>query len=333
MAADDGADRSRATSAFDRLLAGEPAALARALSVLEDGGPAADALALRLRPHTGRAFVVGFTGPPGAGKSTLIGAYVAELRSAGERVAVLAVDPSSPLSGGAVLGDRLRMNSHVSDPGVFVRSVASGGHLGGLSLTIPLLLDAVDAAGWPIIVLETVGAGQSETEIVDFADVKVVLNAPGLGDDVQAMKAGVLEIADVLVVNKSDLPFADQTKQQMESMLQLRSANRPLPAVVATSAVRAEGISDLARAIGACTANDTAPELRLARRLRGHLSRSVEAEIHSLLGRFDDAYLDDLCARVRTGSMTMPDAIAAVLAACTRALPECARISPAPPSR
>jgi LAO/AO transport system kinase len=213
------------------------------------------------------------------------------------------------------------MNRHVSDPGVFIRSVASGGHLGGLSLTIPLLLDAVDAAGWPIIVLETVGAGQSETEIVDFADVKVVLNAPGLGDDVQAIKAGVLEIADVLVVNKSDLPFADQTKQQMESMLQLRSTDRPLPAVVGTSAVRAEGITELARAIRACTVNDATPEVRVARRLRGHLARSVEAEIHSLLGRLDDTYLDDVCARIREGSMTMPDAIEAVLAACICAEP------------
>ncbi len=180
---------SGAVTAFDRLLAGDPGAMARAISVLETGGAEADALAARLRPHAGRALVVGFTGAPGAGKSTLISAYISAMRAAGERVAVLAVDPSSPLSGGAVLGDRTRMGAHTSDRGVYIRSVASRGHLGGLSLAIASMLDAVDAAGWPTIILETVGAGQSETEIVEFADVKVVLNAPGMGDDVQAIKA------------------------------------------------------------------------------------------------------------------------------------------------
>ena len=189
-------------TAFERLLGGDVAALARAISLLEVGGQQSDALAARLRGHAGQARVIGFTGPPGAGKSTLISAYVAALRARAESVAILAVDPSSPLSGGAVLGDRTRMGEHSTDPGVFIRSVAARGHLGGLALSIPGILDAVDAAGWPTIILETVGAGQSETEIVEFADVKVVLNAPGLGDDVQAIKAGILEIADVLVVKQ-----------------------------------------------------------------------------------------------------------------------------------
>ncbi len=313
-------DRARASNrtAFERLLAGEPAALARALSVLERGGAEADGLAARLRPHTGHAVVVGFTGPPGAGKSTLIAAYVTALRAQGERVAVLAVDPSSPLTGGAVLGDRTRMGAHTRDGGVFIRSIASRGHLGGLSTSIPLLLDAVDAAGWTTIVLETVGTGQSETEIVDFADVKVVLSAPGLGDEVQAMKAGVLEIADVLVVNKSDLSLAEQTRQQLGDMLALRDPKRPVPAVVCTIATREEGIRDLVAAIRvrSTEADDVTPEIRSARRLRGLLTRSVESELHTRLSRIGEARIDQICARLRTGEVAMPEAAQELLAAC-----------------
>ncbi|MCP3934920.1 MAG: methylmalonyl Co-A mutase-associated GTPase MeaB [Actinomycetia bacterium] len=309
---------SPTASAFERLLGGDSAALARALSILERSDTRADALAARLRPHTGRALVVGFTGPPGAGKSTLIGAYIAALRADGEKVAVLAVDPSSPYSGGAVLGDRTRMGAHTLDPGVFIRSVASRGHLGGLSLSIPVLVDAVDAAGWPTIILETVGAGQSETEIIDFADIKVVLNAPGLGDDVQTMKAGVLEIADVLVVNKSDLPFAEQTRGQLEAMLERRDPSTPKPPIVCTSASNAEGITDLVGAIHARSAQlgSTTADIRIARRLRGLLTRSVEAELHARLSRIDDAHIDDVCSKIRAGTVTMHDATEDLLAAC-----------------
>ncbi len=231
-------------SPFDRLRAGDPAMVARALTVLEQGGSEADALRRRLHALVGSARVVGFTGPPGVGKSTLVNAYIRELRRRDRTVAVLAVDPSSPVTGGAILGDRTRMGEHIDDPGVFVRSVASRGHLGGLSLAVPSMLDALDVAGYDDIVLEAVGAGQSEVEISRFADTTVVLNAPGFGDDVQAIKAGILEVADVLVVNKSDLPHAEQTSRHLESMLQLRDTDRT-PPVLLVSATERRGIPEL----------------------------------------------------------------------------------------
>lgn len=305
-------------SAFGRLLAGSPAALARALSVLENGGDDADLLAARVRPYTGRALVVGFTGPPGAGKSTLISAYVTALRAAGERVAVLAVDPSSPLSGGALLGDRLRMGEHLRDPGVFIRSVASKCHLGGLALSVPALLDATDAAGWPTIVVETVGAGQSETEIVEFADVKIVLSAPGLGDDVQALKAGVLEIADILVINKCDLPFAAQLRRQVEGALRLRPSDRAAPPVVSTSASADLGIDDLVAEIDVLRGKVAAmaPDARLARRLRGAIIRSAEAEFRDRIARLGPEAIDTVCTQVSRGEASVRDVAGALVDAC-----------------
>ena len=189
---------------------------------MERGGAAADLIYRRICPRVGRATVIGFTGPPGAGKSTLIDAYIAALRTRGHSVAVAAVDPSSPISGGAVLGDRMRMRRHAEDSGVFIRSVASHGHLGGLSESIHRIVDAMDAAGRDFIIIETVGTGQSEVEVVEIADMCVVVNAPNMGDEVQAMKAGILEIADVLVVNKADLPLAQRTTKQLTNMLELR---------------------------------------------------------------------------------------------------------------
>jgi len=214
---------------IDRLAAGDPSTLARCITLMERGGAAADLIYRRICPRVGRATVIGFTGPPGAGKSTLIDAYIAALRTRGHSVAVAAVDPSSPISGGAVLGDRMRMRRHAEDPGVFIRSVASHGHLGGLSESIHRIVDAMDAAGRDFIIIETVGAGQSEVEVVEIADICVVVNAPNMGDEVQAMKAGMLEIADVLVVNKAELPFAQRTTKQLTNMLELRRQNRDVP--------------------------------------------------------------------------------------------------------
>jgi LAO/AO transport system kinase len=304
----------------ERLLEGDPRALGRALSVLEAGGRRADDLAGALRPHTGKAFVVGFSGPPGAGKSTLISAYVQELRARGEKVAVLAVDPSSPLSSGALLGDRVRMDLHVADEGVYVRSVASRGHLGGLALSIPFMLDAVDAAGWSTVILETVGVGQSETELVEFTDVKVVLSAPGLGDDVQALKAGLLEIADILVVNKSDLPFADATKNQLKSMLRLRSSERRIPDIVTTSAARHEGIDDLAQAIDRLRSSSVVAEdeRKAARRLYGHLIRSIHAEFASRLACIDQGWMDHLLVNIRDGKSSVDEVVDELLNDCLR---------------
>ncbi len=233
-----------------RLMAGEVAALARAISLVDGHGEIGRRLHQSVRKEAGNAEVVGITGPPGAGKSTLINALIAALREQGKRVAVVAVDPSSPITGGSVLGDRTRMGQHTDDPGVYIRSVSARGHLGGLSANILRIVDLIDVAGWDLIVLETVGAGQSETEIAEVADIKVVVNAPGLGDDVQAIKAGILEIADVLVVNKADSPLAQNTARQLKSMLQLRVEDAREVPVISTVATEGTGIPELLAAIG-----------------------------------------------------------------------------------
>ncbi|MCH6588758.1 MAG: methylmalonyl Co-A mutase-associated GTPase MeaB, partial [Proteobacteria bacterium] len=202
-----------------RLRSGEPLALARAITAVEnETGDAAEILRA-IQPHLGGARVHGFTGPPGVGKSTLVDAYITELRKRDLSVGVIAVDPSSPVSGGAILGDRVRMTSHGLDPEVFVRSIAARGHLGGLSATTAFVVDVMDAAGKDVIVIETVGTGQSEVEVAQIADTKVVICAPGAGDDVQAIKAGILEIGDLLVVNKADLPAAEVTAAYLRGML------------------------------------------------------------------------------------------------------------------
>jgi LAO/AO transport system kinase len=233
---------------IERLVAGDAGALARCITLAEDRELGAS-VRQRIRPLTGRAIVVGFTGPPGVGKSTLVDVYIARLRLAGQSVAVAAVDPSSPLSGGAVLGDRIRMHRHTSDPGVFIRSIASRGHLGGTSENICWTIDCMDAAGRDVVIVETVGAGQSEVDVAEIADTCVVVNAPGLGDDVQAIKAGILEIADVLVVNKVDTPHAEITAAQLRNMLKLRDSDRQNIPIVMTSATLDRGIDDLCGAI------------------------------------------------------------------------------------
>lgn len=205
------------------LLAGDRRAVARAISRIEQGAPEAAALKAALSPHLGRAQVIGLTGAPGAGKSTLVHAMLGELLARGRRIGVVAVDPSSPITGGAVLGDRVRMGRHGAHEDVFIRSVASRGHLGGLSKSTAEIVDVLDAAGFDTILIETVGAGQSEVEIMRVADTRIVVSPPGLGDDVQAIKAGILEIADILVVTKGDLPGAEATARDLKNMLALRS--------------------------------------------------------------------------------------------------------------
>jgi LAO/AO transport system kinase len=234
--------------AVSRALSGDRRAIGRLISAVEDGGPEVGALMRRLYPHTGDAYTAGVTGAPGAGKSTLTEQLVARARREKRNVGVLAVDPSSPFSGGALLGDRVRMQSHATDPDVFIRSMATRGHLGGISLATPEAVRVLDACGKDFVVIETVGVGQAEVEITDACDTTVVVLNPGWGDAVQTAKAGLMEIADVFVVNKADRPGTRETVRELRQMLELSEAEMK-PDIVQTVATKGEGIDDLWDAI------------------------------------------------------------------------------------
>lgn len=265
-----------AEAAFD----GDRRALARLITVVEEGRPgAARALGLAY-PRSGRAYRIGITGAPGAGKSTLTDGLITALRRDGGPVAVLAVDPTSPFSGGAVLGDRVRMQDHASDAGVFIRSMASRGHLGGLSAAAPKGLTLLDAAGFPYLLIETVGVGQDEVEVADAADTTVVVLTPGWGDGVQAAKAGILEIGDVFVVNKADRPGVDDAVADLRTMLAMGGERPWAPPILTTVAFRGSGVAELLEAILAhrahLEAGDGLEEGRRARR-RGELRSALAA--------------------------------------------------------
>lgn len=241
----------------DAAVGGDPRALARLLTAVENRTAVAEAAMRQLYPTAGRAHLVGITGPPGSGKSTLVAALIAEVRKAGRSVAVVAVDPSSPLTGGALLGDRVRMQAYAEDDGVFIRSMASRGHPGGLASTSTAAAAVLDAAGFDLILLETVGTGQSEVEVAAAADTTVVLEAPEMGDEVQAIKAGLLEVADLVVVNKGDKPGAQRTAAQLRAMLVAAAGrgdgtDRPRPKrpeVLITTATDGTGIPELLAAL------------------------------------------------------------------------------------
>jgi LAO/AO transport system kinase len=237
---------------------GQPRAVARLISYVEDGAPIMRDVTHALASHTGRARIIGLTGSPGVGKSTTTSAIVSEFRARGKRVGVLAIDPSSPFSGGALLGDRVRMQEHATDDGVFIRSMASRGHLGGLSWATPQAIRVLDAAGFDLILVETVGVGQSEVEVAGAADTTLVLLAPGMGDGIQAAKAGILEIGDIFVVNKADRDGADSTARELRHMLSLGAGPRSgtgddrwTPPVLKSVASRGEGIAEIVDAIDA----------------------------------------------------------------------------------
>ncbi|MGW3011515.1 methylmalonyl Co-A mutase-associated GTPase MeaB [Streptomyces sp. NPDC001219] len=231
---------------------GRPRAVARLISLVEGASPELREVMAALAPLTGNAYVVGLTGSPGVGKSTTTSALVTAYRKTGKRVGVLAVDPSSPFSGGALLGDRVRMSEHASDPGVYIRSMATRGHLGGLAWAAPQAIRVLDAAGCDVVLVETVGVGQSEVEIASQADTSVVLLAPGMGDGIQAAKAGILEIGDVYVVNKADRDGADATARELNHMLGLGESRSPgdwRPPIVKTVAARGEGVDEVVEAL------------------------------------------------------------------------------------
>ena len=269
--------------------AGSPRAVARLISLVEDGHPALREVMAALAPHSGSAYVIGLTGSPGVGKSTSTTALVGAFRERGLRIGVLAVDPSSPFSGGALLGDRVRMQDHALDPEVYIRSMASRGHLGGLSWTTPQAIRVLDAAGCDVVLVETVGVGQSEVEIAGLADSSVVLLAPGMGDGIQAAKAGILEIGDVFVVNKSDRDGADATVRDLRHMISLGDRTEPglwRPPVVKTVASQKVGLDEVMEALDKHRAHIT-ENGDLARRRERRAADEIESiALASLRARF-----------------------------------------------
>jgi len=289
---------ARAEALCEAARNGDRRALARLLTAVENRTPLAEAALRRLYPLGGRAHIVGITGPPGAGKSTLVAALIGEVRKAGRAVAVVAVDPSSPITGGALLGDRVRMQVHAGDRDVFIRSMAARGHAGGLASTTGAATAVLDAAGFDLVLVETVGTGQSEVEVAAAADTTVVLEAPEMGDEVQAIKAGLLEVADLVVVNKGDRPGAQRTASQLRAMLVaapragMSSMDRPRPKqpeVLITTAATGDGVPELLAALDrhrATTSDDDGDGARRARLARAEaqvwaiLSDRLRARLH-----------------------------------------------------
>jgi LAO/AO transport system kinase len=287
------------------VLEGERRAMARAISMVEDGAESLPELIAGIYPKTGRAYTVGLTGSPGVGKSSLAAEMVKATRSRDRKVAVLAIDPTSPFTGGALLGDRLRMQSHATDPGVFIRSMATRGHLGGLALAAPEAVMVLDASGVDVVLVETVGVGQAEVEVATRADTTLVVVAPGWGDAVQASKAGILEVADVFVVNKADREGAGEAVRDLELMLKMGPELDWTPPVVKTATVTGEGIDDLWEAIDSHRKHlESGGELE--RRRRQRIMDEVEAMAAARLRERAAAMLergelerlaDDLAAR------------------------------------
>ena len=304
----------------ERARSGDPRAVARLISLVEDASPLLREVAEQLAPHTGHAQVIGITGSPGVGKSTTTSALVTSIREQDRRVGVLAVDPSSPFSGGALLGDRVRMQHHATDSQVYIRSMASRGRLGGLAWATPQALRVLDAAGCEVIIVETVGVGQSEVEIAGQADTTLVLLAPGMGDGIQAAKAGILEIGDVYVVNKADRDGAHQVVRDLRGVLSLGVVEGAWrPPIVSTVAQTGEGIDKLVAAIDrhwAALAESGDLATRRTRRARNEIEAIA---LTSLRGRFGDLHgndaLDALAEQVVSGSSDPYAAADSLLAA------------------
>lgn len=306
-------------------LGGDRRALARLLSLVERGGPPSRAVASLSYRSGKEAATVGITGAPGAGKSTLVDRLVGVVRARGETVGVLAVDPTSPFSGGAILGDRVRMQDHALDPGVFIRSMATRGHLGGLALAVPEALRLLAAAGLPLVLVETVGVGQVEVEVASATDTTVVVVNPRWGDAIQANKAGLMEIADVFVVNKADNPGARETRRDLEQMLDMSAPGPWRPPVVETVATEAKGVEQLWEEIGRHQGHLAADgslerqrRLRLEREFRAVLGARIEREV----GRILDSGGPDLVEDVVEHRLDPYEAADRLLAALGPAAPD-----------
>jgi LAO/AO transport system kinase len=287
---------------LERARAGDHRALARLLSLVEDESPQIRSVIKELLPSTGAARIIGLTGAPGVGKSTVTGALVGAYRAAEKRVAVLAVDPTSPFTGGALLGDRVRMQEHATDDQVFIRSMASRGHLGGLAASTPQAIRVLDAAGFELIIIETVGVGQAEVAIASLADSVVVLLAPGMGDAIQAAKAGILEVADVFVVNKADKPDSQQVVRDLRNMIALAHQEWK-PPIVSTIAMKGEGIGELVERLDEHWAwlNSTS---NLEKRRQGRAREEITAlAFTALRGRLAANGLDTLARQVAGGTL------------------------------
>ncbi len=299
-------------------LAGDRRALARLISFVEDDGPQAHRALALLHPHSGHAHIIGVTGAPGTGKSTLVNELAKGLRARGHTVGIVAVDPTSPFTGGALLGDRVRMRDLAGDPGIFIRSMATRGSLGGLAQATGDVVKVLDAVGFAVVLVETVGVGQAEVDIARTAHTTVVVEAPGLGDEVQALKAGLLEIADLLVVNKADRPGAAQTARALEAMLDLgRSDNGWRPPVLQTVALDGTGVDAALEAIAAHRAylQESGQWARREReRARADLLRVLERELlHRLRARAGEDVLEHWVERVAARQVDVYTAAAALL--------------------
>ena len=291
-------------SELDRALSGDTRALARLLSLVEDGSPRAREVIKDLLPRTGHARIIGLTGAPGVGKSTMTAALVGAFRAAGRRIAVLAVDPTSPFTGGALLGDRIRMQEHATDEAVFIRSMASRGHLGGLAAATPQAIRVLDAAGFELIIIETVGVGQAEVAIASLADTVAVLLAPGMGDAIQAAKAGILEVADLFIVNKADKPDAQQVVRDLRGMLALGANDKGWkPPIITTTATAGEGLAEVVTQLDAHRDWLTASG-ELTRRRHARAREEITAlAFAALRDRVTASGVDELAARVADGTL------------------------------
>ena len=284
-------------SLAERLIAGDKRALARAITLIENDDPAGWELVREVFPRTGRARIVGLTGPPGVGKSTLIGALTAEMRKADREVAVLSIDPSSPFTRGALLGDRIRLSDHFLDPGVFIRSMASRGALGGLSEATLQAALLMDASGKDDVFIETVGVGQAEIDIVDHGDTIVLVLMPGSGDSIQALKAGVMEIPDIIVVNKSDHPMTDTMIREIRGVLSLGPSTSWRVPIVKTEAAKGEGVAELAMKISEHREHIEAEGTLDERRARNLRNEVLELAASRMRRRLEAAVADDTSIR------------------------------------